>query len=63
MAESENIVAQTAERIFTDLADPQTINRDKTDHGKARLWQALTEAGLPLAWVPEECGGVWREFG
>src|SRR5712672_2658507 len=24
---------------------------------KAPLWQALSEAGLPLAWVPEECGG------
>jgi acyl-CoA dehydrogenase len=57
VAESENIVAQTAERIFTDLADAQTINRDKTGHGKTRLWQALTEAGLPLAWVPEDCGG------
>ena len=27
--EAENIVAQTAERIFADLADAQTINRDK----------------------------------
>jgi acyl-CoA dehydrogenase len=57
VAESENIVAQTAERIFTDLADAQTINRDKTGHWKTPLWQALTEAGLPLAWVPEDCGG------
>src|SRR5712672_3482872 len=24
---------------------------------KAPLWQALTEAGLPLSWVPEDCGG------
>ncbi len=29
MAESENIVAETAERIFADLADAQTINSDK----------------------------------
>ena len=29
MAESENIVAETAEKIFADLADAQTINRDK----------------------------------
>ena len=29
MAESENIVAETAERIFADLADAQTVNRDK----------------------------------
>src|ERR1700731_4118559 len=57
VAESENIVAQTAERIFADLADAQTINRDKKDGWKAPLWQALTDAGLPLSWVPEACGG------
>ena len=57
MAESENIVAETAEKIFADLADTQTINRDKQGTWKAPLWQALTEAGLPLSWVPEEFGG------
>jgi acyl-CoA dehydrogenase len=57
VAESENIVAETAEKIFTDLADAQTINRDKKGGWKAPLWQALTEAGLPLSWVPEDCGG------
>jgi len=57
VAESENIVAQTAERIFADLADAQTINRDKEGRWKAPLWQALSEAGLPLSWVPEDCGG------
>jgi acyl-CoA dehydrogenase len=55
--DAENIVAQTAERIFADLADAQTINRDKTGGWKAPLWQALAEAGLPLSWVSEECGG------
>ena len=57
MAESENIVVETAERIFSDLADTQTINHDKQGTWKAPLWQALTEAGLPLSWVPEDCGG------
>jgi acyl-CoA dehydrogenase len=57
VAESENIVAETAEKIFADLADAQTINRDKKDAWQAPLWKALTEAGLPLAWVPEDCGG------
>jgi acyl-CoA dehydrogenase len=55
--ESENIVAETAERIFTDLADAQAINNDKEGRWKAPLWQALTEAGLPLSWVREDCGG------
>ena len=57
MAESENIVAETAEKIFADLADAQTINNDKKAEWRAPLWQALSEAGLPLAWVPEDCGG------
>ena len=57
VAESENIVAETAERIFADLADAQTINNDKDGRWKAPLWQALTDAGLPLSWVPEDCGG------
>jgi len=50
--ESENIVAETAEKIFSDLADAQTVNNDKKGGWTAPLWQALTEAGLPLAWVP-----------
>src|SRR5665213_4247309 len=57
VAESENIVAETAERIFSDLADAQTINRDTKGGWKTPLWQALTEAGLPLSWVPEDCNG------
>jgi acyl-CoA dehydrogenase len=57
VAESDNIVVETAEKIFADLADAQTINNDKTGAWKTPLWQALTEAGLPLAWVPEDCGG------
>ncbi|WP_454624028.1 acyl-CoA dehydrogenase family protein [Bradyrhizobium cenepequi] len=57
MAESENIVVETAEKIFADLADAQTINNDKTGSWKAPLWQALSESGLPLAWVPDDLGG------
>ena len=38
VAESENIVAETAEKIFADLADAQTINRDKNGAWKAPLW-------------------------
>src|SRR3981189_1885538 len=45
VAESENIVAETAERIFADLADAQTVNNDKTGGWKAPLWQGLTDAG------------------
>ncbi|MBV8926717.1 MAG: acyl-CoA/acyl-ACP dehydrogenase [Bradyrhizobium sp.] len=57
MSESENIVVETAEKIFADLADAQEVNRDKKGEWKASLWKALTEAGLPLSWVDEDLGG------
>jgi acyl-CoA dehydrogenase len=58
VTESDNIVAETATRIFADLADPQTINRAPDTSWKQTLWRALSEAGLTLAWVPEQQGGA-----
>ena len=55
--ENVHIVAETAARIFADLADPQTINRMKNGAWKEPLWQTLGDAGLPLAWVPGKLGG------
>jgi acyl-CoA dehydrogenase len=55
--ESDNFAADTAQRIFADLADPQAINRSGEGAWKEPLWSALSGAGLPLAWVPEELGG------
>src|SRR5260370_2964030 len=58
VAESENIVAETAEKIFSHLADAQTINNnDKKGSWKAPLWKALTDACLPLSWVAEHFAG------
>jgi alkylation response protein AidB-like acyl-CoA dehydrogenase len=56
--ESDHIVAELAVRIFTDLADPGTINRVNDGAWKAPFWLALSDAGLPLAWVPERLGGA-----
>jgi acyl-CoA dehydrogenase len=58
VSDSENIVVETAEKIFADLADAQEVNRDAQGAWKAPLWQALTDAGLPLSWVAEEYGGA-----
>jgi len=55
--ESDHIVAEVAARIFADLADPQTVNRAADGAWKQPLWRALAEAGLPLAWVPDNLGG------
>jgi acyl-CoA dehydrogenase len=56
-AEESHIVAEAAERILTDLADPQSINQATNGAWKKPLWDALSDAGLPLAWVPENLGG------
>jgi acyl-CoA dehydrogenase len=56
--DSDHIVAELAARIFADLADPQTINRLDNGAWKAPVWLALADAGLPLAWVPEQLGGA-----
>ena len=61
--DSDHIVADTAARIFADLADPQTINRANDSGWKAPLWRALEEAGLTLAWVPEDLGGSGASLG
>jgi acyl-CoA dehydrogenase len=59
---SEPIVAETAARIFADLADPQAVNRARDDGWKKALWRALSDAGLTLAWVPEQNGGAGAEL-
>ena len=60
---SDSMVAETATRIFSDLCDPQTVNRAKDDAWKAPAWRALEDAGLTLAWVPEQLGGAGAGIG
>jgi acyl-CoA dehydrogenase len=55
--DSDGIVAATAARIFADLADPQTINAAPDARWMEPLWRAMADAGLTLAWVPEELDG------
>ena len=63
MSETSAIVAETAARIFEDLADPQTVNQAKTDGWQAPLWASLEESGLTLAWVPDTLGGAGASLG
>ena len=62
MNESGHIVTDTAARIFADLADPQTINHATDGSWREPLWRALVDAGLTLAWVPEEYGGAGADL-
>ena len=59
---TDSIVTETATRIFSDLASPQTVNSARDKAWKAPLWAKLEEAGLPLAWVPSELGGAGADI-
>src|SRR6266700_358077 len=59
---NDSIVAETAARIFADLADPQTVNSSRDGGWKGPVWRALAESGLTLAWVPEHHGGAGAEL-
>lgn len=58
MSETSAIVAETAARIFEDLADPQTVNQAKDEAWQGPLWDELAGSGLTLAWVPDTLGGA-----
>ena len=53
----ESIVVTTAERTFADLVSSQEIIHAMIEAWTEPLWQAWTNAGLPLAWVLEAHGG------
>src|SRR5262249_26425962 len=55
---SDNIIVDTATRIFQDLCEPATINDAEKGEWPKGLWDALEESGLPLTWVSEDLGGA-----
>ena len=55
---NDNIVAETATRIFRDFCDPQSVSKAADDSWQTPAWDALEGAGLTLAWVPAELGGA-----
>lgn len=58
MPDQDSYVVATAERVFADLADPQSIIQSRGDAWRTPAWAALQETGLALAWVPEVHGGA-----
>jgi alkylation response protein AidB-like acyl-CoA dehydrogenase len=58
MATADPIVIETAERIFRDLADPQSVNSATDSAWRAPLWEALEESGLTRAWLSDDLGGA-----
>ncbi|GAF97576.1 unnamed protein product, partial [marine sediment metagenome] len=41
----DTAIRDATARIFTDLADPQTLNAATNEAWKAPLWSALEESG------------------
>jgi alkylation response protein AidB-like acyl-CoA dehydrogenase len=59
---SDNIIVDTATRIFADLCEPQTVNAAEEGSWPEELWNALEESGLTLTWVPDNLGGAGAEM-
>src|SRR5690242_21754479 len=59
---ADNIIVDTATRIFQDLCEPNAVNDAEQGIWPKALWAALEESGLPLTWVPEELGGAGAEL-
>jgi len=58
MTDSDNIIFDTASRIFDDLSTAEVINEAEEGTWPEALWQAISESGLNLTWVPEDKGGI-----
>ena len=59
---TDNIIVDTATRIFADLCEPATINAAEEGKWPKALWDALEESGLTLTWVPDTLGGAGAEL-
>ena len=53
-----SLIVDTASRILRETCNPQALNSAAADGWQGPAWRALEDAGLPLAWVPEEFGGA-----
>lgn len=61
----KDMLATTVERILSDLSPPAAVRAAEAGTWPTALWQQIEEAGLPLALVPEDLGGVglgWRDI-
>jgi acyl-CoA dehydrogenase len=58
MDDMSNIVLEQADRLFQQHLNKEVLSAADRGEWASALWTALEDAGLPLALVPEEAGGV-----
>ncbi|MBD3656997.1 MULTISPECIES: acyl-CoA dehydrogenase [Marinobacter] len=58
MEQTDQLILDTAHRLFTDQCGADVVNGAERGEAPERLRQAILDAGLTLAWVPEAAGGV-----
>ena len=60
---TDNIIIDTATRIFADLCEPATVNAAEEGTWPTALWDALRRrSGLTLTWVSDTLGGAGAEL-
>ena len=62
MINTEGMVAETAAKIYTDLCGREVPHEAEAGTYPQALWDALSENGLPLAWVSEDNGGFGADY-
>ena len=63
MSELRNILADTVDRLLTDLVERPTLETAEGGDWPQDLWHGLTDAGLTQPLVPEDQGGVGAVWG
>ena len=57
MNEMRQMIADTADRIFRDLCEPDVVNAAEDGTWPADLWNTIEESGMTQIAVPEDHGG------
>ncbi|NWO04866.1 MAG: acyl-CoA/acyl-ACP dehydrogenase [Alteromonadaceae bacterium] len=58
MEQSDQLILETAERIFSDHCSAEAVNSAEDGQFPDGLWRALQESGLLLVWAPETLDGM-----
>lgn len=58
MEQTDQLILDTARRLFSDHCGADVVNQAESGVAPEKLCSAVIEAGLPLAWVSEDAGGV-----